>query len=81
MPFARSPCRDTFVDHHQLIISHDHNIPVNANVKNTIYAVAAVLVIVPAVYYAVDYVQFHRHMLGLGIDDGSYCDSACGQNA
>ena len=67
-------------DHHQLIIPHDHNIPVNANVKNIVYAVAAVLVAVPALHYAVDYVQFHRHMLDLGIDDGSYCDSACVTN-
>ncbi len=51
--------------------------PVNANVKNAIYAAVAVLVTVPVLHYAGDYVQFHRHMVGLGIDDGSYCDSAC----
>lgn len=49
----------------------------NDNVKNIVYAVVAVLVTVPALHYAGDYVQFHRHMLGLGIDDGSYCDAAC----
>ncbi len=48
----------------------------NDNVKNVIYAVAAVLVTVPALHYAGDYVQFHRHMMGLDIDDGS-CDAAC----
>lgn len=51
----------------------------NDNIKNIIYAVAAVLVTVPVLHYAGDYVQFHRHMLDLGIydGDGAYCDSAC----
>ena len=77
MPFANYRITASSADHHQIIIPHDHNTPVNANVKNAIYAVAAVLVTVPALHYAGDYVQFHRHMMGLGIDDGSYCDAAC----
>ncbi len=50
------------------------------NARNAVCAAVAVLVAVPILHYASDYVQFHRHMLGLGIDDGSYCDSACAAN-
>ena len=49
----------------------------SANIKNAIYLAIAVLVAIPVLYYVTDYTQFHQHMLGLGIDDGSYCDSAC----
>lgn len=50
----------------------------STNIKNAIYLAIAALVAVPGLYYATDYIQFHQHMLGLGIEDsGSHCDSAC----
>ena len=50
---------------------------VNANIKNTIYLAVALSIAVPILYHVSDYVQFHRHMVNLGIDSDPICDSAC----
>lgn len=50
---------------------------VNANAKNAIYLAVALSIAIPILYYASDYVQFHQHMVNLGIDQETICDSAC----
>ena len=49
----------------------------NANIKNAIYVAVALSVAVPVLHYAPDYIQFHQHMVNLGIDQDTICDSAC----
>ena len=50
---------------------------VNTNIKNTIYLAVTLLIVIPILYYASDYIQFHRHMINLGIDQDIICDSTC----
>lgn len=50
---------------------------VNTNIKNTIYVAVTLLIAIPILYYVPDYIQFHQHMVNLGIDSGPICDSTC----
>ena len=49
----------------------------NTNIKNTIYVAVTLLIAVPILYYTSDYIQFHQHMVNLGINQDIICDSTC----
>ena len=53
----------------------------SGNAKNAICLTVAASAAVLAVHYASDYVHFHQHMAGLGIDKETICDSACADRA
>ena len=54
---------------------------VNRNVKNAACLAGIALAAVLAIHHAADYVHFHQHMAGLGIDEETICDSACADKA
>lgn len=49
----------------------------STNIKNAIYLAVALSIAVPILYYTSDYIQFHQHMVNLGINQEVICDSAC----